>query len=107
MEICRKTLTGGVLRNSYKGNNTIVIHNEKTHSAKRNVRKEITMKNKESGKCPHMAENAESSVKCKQCGNMVSVSGMSCGEGMVSCPVCGSTVSTWDTLKSEMSNEDY
>jgi ribosomal protein S27E len=65
------------------------------------------MKNKESRKCPNMAENAESSVKCKQCGHMVSVSGMSSSEGMVSCPVCGSTVSAWDTPKSEVSNEDY
>jgi hypothetical protein len=28
-------------------------------------------------------------------------------EGMVSCPVCGASVSSWDTLKSEVSNEDY
>jgi len=65
------------------------------------------MTNAKSSKCPHMPENAESSVKCKQCGNMVSVAGMSSSEGTVSCPVCGSMVNTWDTLKSEVSNEDY
>ncbi len=64
------------------------------------------MKNKKCGKYPDMADNAETSVKCKQCGNMVNVSDIS-SEGMVSCPVCGSSVSSWDTLKSEVSNEDY
>jgi uncharacterized paraquat-inducible protein A len=64
------------------------------------------MKNKKCGKHPHMPDNAESSVKCKQCGNMVNVGDMS-SEGMVSCPVCGSSVSSWDTMKSEVSNEDY
>ncbi|HHX25401.1 MAG TPA: hypothetical protein GX721_01895 [Firmicutes bacterium] len=64
------------------------------------------MKNNECGKHPHMPDNAESSVKCKQCGNMVNVGDMS-SEGMVSCPVCGASVSSWDTLKSEVSNEDY
>jgi ribosomal protein S27E len=67
------------------------------------------MKNKKRDKCSHMPDkpdNAERSVKCKQCGNMVNVSDMS-SEGMVSCPVCGLSVSSWDTLKSEVSNEDY
>ncbi len=54
-----------------------------------------------------MPENAESSVKCKQCGNMISVADMSSSEAMVPCPICGSTVSIWDTLKTEISNEDY
>lgn len=86
-----------------KGNNTIEIH--KCIGLKEMRR--IAMKNKESKKCPHMAENAETGVKCKQCGHMVSVSGMSSSEGMVSCPVCGAMVSRFDALKSEISNEDY
>jgi RNA polymerase subunit RPABC4/transcription elongation factor Spt4 len=28
-------------------------------------------------------------------------------EGTECCPVCGSQVSSWDTLKSEVSNEGY
>lgn len=65
------------------------------------------MKNKQSRNYPHMPDNAERSVKCKQCGNMVSVVDASSSEEMLPCPVCGSTVSVWDTLPTEVSNEDY
>lgn len=65
------------------------------------------MDNKECRTCRPTPENAENSVKCKQCGNMVSVAGESSSEGMVSCPMCGSMVSVRDTLDTEVSNEDY
>jgi uncharacterized paraquat-inducible protein A len=64
------------------------------------------MAHKDNRNLPHMAENAEPSVKCRQCGNMVSVGDIS-SEGTVSCPVCGLSMSSWDTLKSETSNEGY
>ncbi|HAV20643.1 MAG: hypothetical protein QM391_03605 [Bacillota bacterium] len=63
-------------------------------------------KARECGNTPEMPDNAEPSVKCKQCGGMISVSDMSL-EGTECCPVCGSQVSSWDTLKSEVSNEGY
>jgi uncharacterized paraquat-inducible protein A len=81
-------------------------YSNKKHEINRNTRRVSIMRDEECRECAHMPDNAESSVKCKQCGNMVSVGDMS-SEGMVSCPVCGATVSSWDTMKSEVSNEDY
>lgn len=53
-----------------------------------------------------MPDNAEESIKCKKCGNMFGVSGLS-AEDMVSCPVCGASMSVADSLHMSASNEDY
>lgn len=64
------------------------------------------MKKSGSKECPWMADNAEDSVKCKKCGNMVSVGGTS-PEGTIPCPICGAVMSLSDTLDTSTSNEDY
>ncbi|MBC7084046.1 MAG: hypothetical protein PWR07_2000 [Bacillota bacterium] len=64
------------------------------------------MKKNDRRKCPRMPDNAEESIKCKQCGNMFGVSGAS-AEEMVCCPVCGASMSIADSLRTSASNEDY
>jgi len=64
------------------------------------------MENTNMDEYPRIADNAEESVKCKQCGNMVTV-GSASTEEVVSCPVCGATVSTADLLDTSTSNEGY
>lgn len=64
------------------------------------------MKNINRGEHPRIADNAEESVKCKQCGNMVTI-GSASTEEAVSCPVCGAMVSAADLLDTSTSNEGY
>ncbi|MGE5593324.1 MAG: hypothetical protein ACM3X3_06540 [Betaproteobacteria bacterium] len=64
------------------------------------------MKKNDERKCPRLPDNAEESIKCKQCGNMFEIGGASVEE-MVSCPVCGAAMSVADSLRTSASNEDY
>lgn len=62
----------------------------------------------ESPHTPHPAipYNAEETIKCRQCGNMITM-GSASTEEMISCPVCGAAVSAADLLDTETPNEGY
>lgn len=53
-----------------------------------------------------MPDNAEQSVKCRQCGYMITV-GSPSAEEMVTCPVCGAMMNAADLLDTSTSNEGY
>lgn len=56
--------------------------------------------------CPKPPDNAEESIKCRRCGNMITVGSVS-PEEAVPCPVCGATMSAADLLDTSASNEGY
>jgi uncharacterized paraquat-inducible protein A len=64
------------------------------------------VKKRDKREYPETPDNAEESIKCKKCGNMFGVSGLSV-EDTVSCPVCGASMCVADSLRLGASNEDY
>ncbi|HHY32290.1 MAG TPA: hypothetical protein GX515_04570 [Firmicutes bacterium] len=64
------------------------------------------MKKDDRREYPRLPDNAEQSIKCRQCGNMFEIDGASTEE-MVSCPVCGASMSVADSLRMSASNEEY
>lgn len=58
---------------------------------------------------PERADNAENSVKCRNCGDMVLLGStlQEQGDGTVTCPVCHQTQKISESKIIGASNEDY
>ncbi|HHY98176.1 MAG TPA: hypothetical protein GX509_05510 [Firmicutes bacterium] len=55
---------------------------------------------------PDMPDNAEESIKCPQCGNLVGITEFQAQQA-VTCPICGTTTNLRLHKKFGGSNEEY